>query len=321
MNKKLLDQPNHGHYPYCAVRKKQIEKASTKILFFAAASSVLMLVCAFYTMPLGIFTMIASAFSGDLYIIYLGISLLEILATVYLAIMNFFRSKAYGIPLFIIYSLLFLTSLLDSVTYAGPVPMLVGFVGMGTTLRVFSDYADQKQLEMTEGYPFFSEIYTELTENPDYKGRYEDARNPGTLRKNAPGDSDMQELSAARDSCDFPDSKYEPVAMNDLFAPVEKPEPTPQPSAEIAPEPVPEPEKMPEKKPVPIPQQSAKNAPKAVPEPEKKPEQKASGEIHIKKYDKNILEASTSLFDDDYELPSIKPLYFQRLEEEKKQQE
>lgn len=318
MNKKLLDQPNHGHYPYCIMRKKQIEKAAVRILAVSAASGGIMLICTLIGIPMGIFSSIAYAISGGSYMAFLLISWLEILLTVFLAVMNFFRSKVYGIPLLIIYAALSI-SILHSSNRAPTVliPLAIGVAGIIVTQRVYFDYADQKQLELTEGCPFFSEIYTELTENPDYESRYEDARNPGTLRRNYPGDSDMQELSAARDSCGFPDAKYEPAKMNDLFAPVEKPEPTLQPSAEIAPEPVPESGKVPTQ----IPQQSAENAPKAAPEPEKKPEQKASGEIRIKKYDKSILETSTSLFDDDYELPSIKPLYFQRLEEEKKQQE
>ncbi|MBP3380410.1 MAG: hypothetical protein J6K77_06065 [Ruminococcus sp.] len=296
MNKKLLDQPNHGHYPYCMMRKKQIEKTSARILAVTVISGGIMLLCTFLGIPLGIFSAAASAVSGGSYIAFLIISWLEILLIVFLAVMNFFRSKAYGILLFLIYAALSISVLHSGErTPVGMIPLVIGVAGVIAAHRAVQDLADQRQLELTEGYPFFSEIYTELTENPDYTSRYEDARNPGTLRRIPPKNSDMQELSAACDSCDLPDSKSEPVAMNDLFAPAEKPEQPPQPSPEIIPE--------------------------AEPEPEEKPEQKIPGEKYVKKYEKSILEESTSLFDDDYELPSIKPLYFQRLEEEKKQQE
>lgn len=308
MNKKLMDQPGHGHYPYCAMRKKQIENSAVRILAVSAASGAVMLVCTLLGVPMGFFTSIASAISGDSYMAFLAVSWLEIILTVLLAVMNFFRSKAYGIPLLIIYAALSVSVLHGSErTPASLIPLFIGIVGISVSQRVFFDFADQRQLEITEGYPFFSEIYTEQTKNPDYRSRYEDIRNPGILKKSAPDASGMQELSSAADCCVFPGMKNESAAMNDLFAPAEKPESEPiqEPSPEAAPEIVPEPEITPE----------------TAPEQEKEPEQKLPDEKPVKKFDKSILETSTSLFDDDYELPSIKPLYFQRLEEEKKKQQ
>ncbi len=301
MNQKLKDQPGHGHYPYCAMRKKQIEKSSVKILAVSAAAGALMLVCTFTGIRLGFISAVASVIGGSSYMAFLAVSWLEILLIVFLAIMNFFRSKAYGILVLIIYAALFVSALTGG-RYMDVVPFLIGIVGIAASWRVFSDFADQRQLEVTEGYPFFSEIYTELTENPDYTARYEDKRNPGTLKRNHPENLRMQELSSARDNCSFLAEENKPAAMSDLFTPVKEPEP--EPVCETTPEIVPE----------------------AAPEPEKKDEVKPEPETFEQKYGgkynkKSILEESTSLFGDDYELPSIKPLYFQRLEEEKKQQE
>lgn len=314
MNKKLQDQPNHGHYPYCTTRKKQIEKASLRLLVVSAASAGLMIMCTFGGIPLGLFTKIASAISGDSYMAFLMFSWLEILLLVFLASMNFFRSKAYGIPIFIFYAVLSVSILFDGVsTGVGVIPLFVGLTGLAVSWRVFPDYADQQQLENTEGYPFFNEIYTELTENPEYSTRYEDARDPGTIKKAYLGDSAMQELFHASDSCRFTQSKNEPAVMNDLFAPVENPEPKP----ELKPEPKPElkPEPKPKLKPEPVCEPAPEIKPQPVPEPKLSAREP---EVSVRKYDKSILETSTSLFDDDYELPSIKPLYFQRMEEEKK---
>ncbi|MCM1528446.1 MAG: hypothetical protein NC093_00425 [Alistipes sp.] len=306
MNKKLMDQPGHGHYPYCAMRKKQIENSAVKILAFSSASGAVMLVCTLLGVPMGFFTSIASVVSGDSYMAFLAVSWLEIILTVLLAVMNFFRSKAYGIPVFFIYAALSVSVLHGSErTPTSMIPLLIGVVGFIVSSRVFFDFADQRQLEITEGYPFFSEIYTEQTKNPDYRSRYEDIRNPGILRKSAPDASAMQELSSAADCCIFPDVKNGSAAMNDLFSPAGKPEPIHEPSPETAPEIYPE----------------SEIAPKAMPEPEKAPELNPPDEKPVMKFDKSILETSTSLFDDDYELPSIKPLYFQRLEEEKKKQQ
>lgn len=287
MNKKLQDQPNHGHYPYCAMRKKQIEKASVKILA-------------------------VSALSGTLMAILRAVNWLAIMLLVFFAIMNFFRSKAYGIPVFIFYALLSTYALFSGISNpANAILLFFGLVGIAVSWRVFHDFADQRQLEITEGYPFFNEIYTELKENPDYSTRYEDVRDPGTIKKSYPGDSTMQELCHASDSCKFQETKSGPAEMNDLFAPAENPEPeaSPEPKPELKPEPKPEPVREPTPKPV------------CKPTPEIKPETVPEPKVSVKKYDKSIQETSTSLFDDDYELPSIKPLYFQRMEEERKQQQ
>ena len=168
-NEKLLEKPDHGHYPVCLQRKDDIDRSALLTLKYTLIVSGMLVFLTLCTFRPAVVSWIPSLLGESTEVAPFFLQLLISLMPIAMAGINCGKRKVFGMILFGFYIAQAVFGFICmSSNFVDVFSLILGLGGVATSFRAVSDYLDWKQLMETEGFPHFNLRYTEQIENPDY---------------------------------------------------------------------------------------------------------------------------------------------------------
>lgn len=157
-NELLSELPGKEHYTVCCKRKKEIDRISKLIFVYTIISGAFMLLFTFLAFPVRALSWIPSIFGDSTSAGFIIIQCAEILIMAVLGFMNCLKFKISGIILFFIYSIMMIACFVGGIKAVNSFSFIFAAAGVFVTFRSFTCYSDYKQLEQTEGFPYFNDL-------------------------------------------------------------------------------------------------------------------------------------------------------------------
>ncbi len=169
-NPELAEKPNHAHYPVCRGRLDEINKISYKTFYYTICVSLILGLFSIMQVPLNVVGWVPMLFTmedNQAYNMSFGFCFTQFIMCIvfcFISALGCTRQKIFTVITFVLYCLMFVSSVFTFFSRFDMITALLGFIGICVSFYSVTAYTDYKQLEKTEGFPIFSTILADYEE-------------------------------------------------------------------------------------------------------------------------------------------------------------
>lgn len=176
---KYRSMPDHSHYTVCSDRITVINEKGKRAFYFTFIVALLLSAGSMFNVRFNILSILSDLMVGYGDVGSFGLILsgmLNIISSVLLILLAVFGKSKYkfcNVILFSIYFSMFISCFMDFGKRKSDIfAIAIGIAGMYIYFPLLSAWRDYKAISNAEGFPYFSERFTNQLENPEYKSDY-----------------------------------------------------------------------------------------------------------------------------------------------------